>query len=293
MNNNSEILVVGATGYLGKELISYARRKSYFVFGTSSYGGKGLLCLNLDSPLNFNYEIVGCDTTVLLTAAISSPDFCVREHDRAWTVNVTGTTVFIERVLAKGAKVIFFSTDTVYGERSESFNEDTYCSPLGEYAVMKEEIETRFSTDANFKSIRLSYVFSSEDKFSKYLVDSVSHSVEAELFHPFFRSIIYREDVVDGVFALVEKWEETSENVVNFGGPQLLSRIDFAECLKHSVLPELKYKITEPSNDFFRNRPRVIAMRSEVLHRLLGHSSRIMHEVVRQEFLVGAGVNKI
>ena len=153
MNNNSKLLVVGATGYLGKELISYARRNSYFVFGTSSNGGKGLLCLNFYSPLNFDYEIVGCDTTVVLTAAIPSPDFCAREYDRAWAVNVTGTTVFIERVLAKGAKVIFFSTDTVYGERSETFDEDSYCSPLGEYAVMKAEVETRFSTDSNFKSI--------------------------------------------------------------------------------------------------------------------------------------------
>lgn len=293
MNNHSEILVVGATGYLGKELMTYAQRNSYFTLGTSSSGGNGLLCLNLDSSLNFDYEIVGCDTTVLLSAAISSPDFCAREYDRAWTVNVTGTTVFVERVLAKGAKVVFFSTDAVYGERSEPFDEDTYCSPLGEYALMKAEVENRFTTDANFKSIRLSYVFSSEDKFTKYLLDSVSHNVAAELFHPFFRSMIYREDVVDGVFALVENWEETSEKVINFGGPQLLSRLDLAECLKHSVLPELKFKIIEPSNDFFRNRPRVIAMRSEVLQRLLGHSSRTIHEAVRLEFLVGAGVCKI
>ena len=281
------VLVVGATGYIGKQLLSRARGNQSEVFGTTTTGGDGSLRLDLFNPLDFDYEIVDRDTTVLLTAAISSPDLCAREYDRAWAVNVTGITLFVEGVLARGAKVIFFSTDAVYGERVDFVNDYSYFAPQGEYAVMKAEVEGRFSTEAGFKSVRLSYVFSLEDKFCKYLLDSVARGVEAELFHPFIRSIIYREDVVDGVFALVAKWDEIPENVINFGGPQLLSRIDFAKCLQRNVVPELKFKITEPSDDFFRNRPRVIAMRSELLQHLLGRSTCMLDKAVRLEFSRG------
>jgi dTDP-4-dehydrorhamnose reductase len=284
IKRNSKLLIVGSTGYIGKSLISYARINKLDVLGASTTGRDDGISLDLVNPFDFDYDILGPDSTVLLTAAISSPDFCAREFDRAWAVNVTGTSQFVERGLYRGAKVIFFSTDTVYGERSDFFSEDTECTPMGEYARMKAEVENRFCREVNFKSIRLSYVFSREDKFSKYLIDSVSRGEEAELYHPFFRSIIYRQDVVDGVFALVRQWETFPENVINFGGPQLLSRIEFAECFRRNVLPSLKFQNTQPSDDFFKNRPRVIAMRSDVLHRLLGRSARTLDQAVSLEF---------
>jgi dTDP-4-dehydrorhamnose reductase len=36
---------------------------------------------------------------VFLTAAISAPDICAREHERAWAVNVTGSSELIDKVI--------------------------------------------------------------------------------------------------------------------------------------------------------------------------------------------------
>ena len=57
-----------------------------------------------------NYE------TVFIIAAVSSPDICTNEFDYAWKVNVTKTKELINILLSKGLKIIFFSSDTVYGE---------------------------------------------------------------------------------------------------------------------------------------------------------------------------------
>jgi nucleoside-diphosphate-sugar epimerase len=180
--------------------------------------------------------------------------------------------------------VVFFSSDTVYGERADGFDETAVCNPAGEYAEMKREVERRFSGNASFKAIRLSYVFSREDKFSRYLAGCAERNEEADLFHPFFRAIVHRDDVVEGALALVARWDEVPEQVINFGGPQVLSRVDFAECLREAHFNGLRFKVTEPGADFFKNRPRVIAMTSPVFARLLRRPPRTLREAARLEF---------
>ncbi len=58
-------------------------------------------------------------------------------------MNVTGTSNFIQSVIDRGARVVFFSRDTVYGEREDAFDESAVCNPAGEYAEMKREVEQR------------------------------------------------------------------------------------------------------------------------------------------------------
>ena len=283
MKNSSTLLIVGATGYVGSALFANAN-KAGSALGTSSSGGNDLLPLRLDAPSDFDYGKIRSGDVVLLTAAISAPDICAREHDRVWAVNVTGTSSFIQSVIERGARVVFFSSDTVYGEREDEFDEKAACNPAGEYAEMKREVEQRFSGNASFKAIRLSYVFSREDKFSRYLIGCAERNEEADLFHPFFRAIGQRDDVVDGALALAAHWDDFPEQVINFGGPQVLSRIEFAECLREAHLHDLRFKVTEPGADFFKNRPRIIAMTSPVFSRLLGRKPRSLCEAARLEF---------
>ncbi|MES2025436.1 MAG: sugar nucleotide-binding protein [Pseudomonadota bacterium] len=278
-----KLLTIGASGYIGKQL--YARAMTGFGgYGTSSVGADRLIQLRLDAPADFDYGLILPSDVVFLTAAISAPDICAREHDRAWAVNVTGTSEFITQVIARGARVVFFSSDTVYGERSNTFDETAESQPAGEYAEMKSEVEKRFLGSPLFKSIRLSYVFSREDKFTKYLSGCAERGEEAELFHPFYRAIVHRDDVVEGALALAQRWDEFPQQVINFGGPEVLSRIDFADCLKSAALPNLRYRVTVPGDDFFKNRPRVIAMSSNVLPELLGRSARRLLEAAQIEF---------
>jgi nucleoside-diphosphate-sugar epimerase len=194
------------------------------------------------------------------------------------------TSVFVERVIARGARVIFFSSDAVYGERSDHFDKDTECHPAGEYAVMKQEVEKQFIGEKSFKSIRLSYVFSREDKFTKYLAGCAERGEEAELFHPFYRAIVHRGDVVDSALALAERWDEFPQQIINFGGPEILSRVEFAECMQKHAFPNLQFRVTEPGDTFFKNRPRMIAMKSTILPALLGRPVHTLAEAVQIEF---------
>lgn len=283
MNKNSKIIVVGASGYIGKQLYLNAISKSE-TYGTSSTGSADLIRLQLDRPDEFDYGIIAPSDVVLLTAAISAPDICAREHERAWAVNVTGTAEFITRVIGRGGRVIFFSSDTVYGERNDEFNEQTNCQPAGEYAEMKHEVEKQFLSNPLFKTIRLSYVFSREDKFTKYLSSCSERGEEAEIFHPFYRAVIHRGDVIEAAIALAQRWHEFPQNIINFGGQEVLARTEFARILQKAVLPDLSFRVTEPEAAFFNNRPRVIQMMSPVLIKLLGRPTHTLREAAIIEF---------
>jgi len=275
--------IIGGQGYVGAALYS-SIPDGVSAFASASSDIEGFLHLRLEVLGDFANLPISAGDTVFLTAAISSPDICAREHDRAWAVNVTGTSEFIDKVISRGARFVFFSSDAVYGERGDAFDETAKSIPAGEYAEMKAEVEKRFLGNPLFKSIRLSYVFSREDKFTKYLSGCVERGEEVELFHPFYRAIVHRDDVVEGALALARRWEEFPQQVINFGGPEVLSRIDFAECLKRNALPSLRFRVTEPGDEFFKNRPRVIAMSSEILPMLLGRPSRTLADAARIEF---------
>lgn len=283
MNNNRTLLTVGATGFVGSALLKEALKLGP-ALGTSSSARDGLLLLRLDAPEAFDYGRVHRGDVVFLTAAISAPDIVSRDYDRAWQVNVTGTSSFIEQVIDRGGRVVFFSSDTVYGEREDRFDETAPCCPAGDYAQMKYEVEQRFASHPSFKTIRLSYVFSREDKFSRYLAACAERDELADLFHPFSRAIVHRDDVVSGALALALRWDQVPEKVINFSGPQVLSRIEFAECLREMHLHRLRFQVTDPGAEFFKNRPRVIAMTSSVFSRLLERQPRTLQEAAQREF---------
>jgi nucleoside-diphosphate-sugar epimerase len=285
-------IIIGGSGYVGAKLFSDIP-DGIVGLRTASSSINGFFRLRLDVQQDYRELPIADGDVIFLTAAISAPDICVREHDRAWAVNVIGTINFIESVVERGGRVVFFSSDTTYGELVDEFDEQASCNPSGEYAAMKYEVEQRFARNPSFKAIRLSYVYSLEDKFSRYLAECAERNEQAELFHPFFRAIVHRDDVITGAFALAERWDEITEQVINFGGPQVLSRIDFAECLRKTYLEGLRFKITEPGSDFFQNRPRIIHMKSPIFARLLGRSPHTLCEAARLEFASRFNTTKV
>ena len=271
--------VIGATGYIGNRIFKKLKKISVTI-GTSTKNLDSFINFNLSDPSSFNYDLIKPLDSIFFVSAISSPD----NMEQAKEINVVGTEYFINEAIKKGAKIIFFSSDTVYGESSSVCNENSICNPTGEYALMKKEIENAFINNNLFKSIRLSYVFSKKDKLTSYLIECHDKNESAKLFHPFIRSFIYLDDVVEAVISLSQKWDNFPYPVINLGGPQMISRIDFAEIIKMYALPRLKFEQTLPAEDFFLKRPKIINMESPYLNQLLSRPANLINEAVRIEF---------
>ncbi len=279
-----KLFVCGATGYIGRRLME--RAAGLQAVATSSRPGAGTLHLDLAQPEAFDAGPIEAGDLFVLAAAISSPDVCGREPERARAVNVTGALRTVERVRARGARVVFLSSDTVYGEQAEPFDEAMPCRPAGAYAAMKHEVERELLGDDGCRVLRLSYVFSAADRFTGYLRGCAAQGTEAEVFDPFVRAVVHREDVVEGLLALARPWDGLpAQRVFNFGGPAAISRREYVQTLRELAWPALRFRIVTPEPSFFENRPRCIAMASPGFAALLGRPPRSLAEATLIEKL--------
>ncbi|WP_345969903.1 sugar nucleotide-binding protein [Sulfurimonas sp. HSL1-6] len=268
-------LVIGRNGLIASELI----RRGGYTFTTSTINGEGFF-LDLSAPESFDYQQINSETKVIFLAAISSPDKCENDFENAYSVNVTGTKYFIEKVLENGGKVLFFSSDVIYGNTTEPVNEDAPTHPFGEYAKMKDEVEKAFAGKDNFKVFRLSYVLSQGDKYLQYLQNCLKENKTAEVFHPFYRKIVYMEDVLDAIEAILQKWDAFPNQKFNICGNENVSRKDIADYFNEAVGNNLNYVLIEPDENFWMARPKNIELVSLYLEQLLGRKPIKIREAV-------------
>ena len=247
--------------------------------------------LNLEfSPLRYNFdkESIGGTPlregdTVIFTAAISEPSIVSAQFLKATTVNVESTGEFIQGAIDIGCKVLFLSSDTVYGDVETGFDESHPINPKGAYAEMKSIVEKRFEGNPNFKSFRCSLNFYKDDRFTQYLKTCAANNVEADIFDPLTRAIVHRDDTVDAILAVANDWSLAEGQYTNCGGPQVLSRAQIAETVKSVALPNLRFKVSRPPAKFYTDRPAFIEMRSPNLKKILGRSPVTFEEAVKIE----------
>ncbi|PID48135.1 MAG: hypothetical protein CR967_01220 [Proteobacteria bacterium] len=266
------ILITGKSGFLASQLIRVItkRIRSVQIKCTSREKNTDSVFLDLNDISSFDFSIINDGDLIVHMAAISSPDICESFYTQAFVVNVTNTIKFIDGCINRGAKVLFYSSDTVFGEQSNQFYEDAELAPLGKYAEMKAIVESYYTTNDKVKIFHLSYVFSSKDKFMQYLIDCYKNDLVAEVFASLERSVIYIADVIDATIHILQRWNTLGIKSVNLAGPDLISRELITKYFAIYADAPFKYKVISPPSDFFSSRPKIINMKSKYLYELLG-----------------------
>ncbi len=270
----NKVYLVGSSGYLGGKLRQHLQKD----YSLCCLGRDTVCRLDLNLPQYFDYSMLDRDT-VLFAAAISSPDLCAADYGQAFQVNVEGTGSFIEEAIKRECRVLFFSSDAVYGFYDGIADENTVTTGQTAYGKMKKEIEDRFLGSPLFKSLRLSYVFSTEDKYTSYLLDCAEKGITAEVYHPFYRSAISVADVIDTVRWLITHWWKFEHPFLNLCGSELVSRVRIADTVKQQIAPGLLYQIIVPEGDFYKNRPAVLEMNSLYLDQIIDVQERFTQKV--------------
>ena len=278
--------LVGATGNIGKRVVEKGGDKINVISRFE---------LKLDQrPLYYNFDAKTIGGTsikegdvIIFAAAISEPSVVSAQFAKALAVNVESTGEFIETALGKGCKVLFLSSDAVYGDVETGFDESHPTNPKGAYAEMKAVVEKRFEGNLNFKALRLSYNFHKDDRFTQYLRQCAESGVEAEIFDPLTRAVVHRDDTVDAILSIAANWDNADGQYINCGGPQVLSRQQFTEIVKRVALPTLKFKVTQPPAKFYTERAAFSEMYSPNLEKILGRKRHTMQQAVELEFGVG------
>lgn len=285
------IAIVGSSGYIAKFLINrFNNEKIADRILKIDQTDDADEYLNLLEPQNFNYESLNDIDFVVFTAAISGPDKCAQDYDWCWSINVTGTNYFIHEAIKRNCKVLFFSSDAVFGDiPGYIYDENSKTEAKTPYGMMKKAVEDEFKGSPLFKAIRLSYVASKKDRFVSYCLGCIERNETADVFHPFYRNCIVVSDVEDVVMYFARNWDLYPHTFLNVAGTELVSRVRIADELNRILDNRLKYTVSTPDDSFYKNRPRITQMRSLYIYEMniidnLSFTERIQKEMLTREY---------
>lgn len=261
--------IIGSSGYIAEYILQrFAKEPEIESVLKVDHDLSAEMYLDLAEAERFDYSFLDSIDYIIFTAAVSGPDQCAQDTDGCRKINVTGTSYFIREALKRNCRVLFFSSDAVFGDIPGAiYDEESSTKAKTLYGQMKKEVEDQFKNHPDFKSMRLSYVVSAKDRFITYCLNCMKNNETADIFHPFYRNVIAVSDVVEAVTFFVLCWDQYKPTFLNVAGRELVSRVRIADELNRLFDNRLLYTISTPGEDFFTNRPRITQMRSLYMQR--------------------------
>lgn len=153
---SQKVLITGANGQLGKELVELFTEKGFEVYGF------GRDKMDITNQIQVQ-EIISTlkPDIVLHSAAHTKVDLAESEPEQAFLINAYGTRNVAVAAEEVGAKLVYVSTDYVFdGTNNEPYDEFSPTSPLGVYGKSKLAGE-QFVRDlhSKFFIVRTSWVY--------------------------------------------------------------------------------------------------------------------------------------
>lgn len=154
--------VIGASGFVGRHLCSAYRRHFPDTVGTTfTTSREDLTLFDLRQPA---LDLLRLEQTghraVLIASAKPNIEFCEREKEAAYAVNVRGTIELIRQISRTSMQAIFLSSDYVFEGLTGNYDDYHETNPTTEYGRHKVAVEKALPelTD-NYLILRLSKMF--------------------------------------------------------------------------------------------------------------------------------------
>ncbi|MBM7568610.1 dTDP-4-dehydrorhamnose reductase [Paenibacillus sacheonensis] len=153
-----KILVTGATGQLGYDVVRHGMKRGLQMVGIGSRD----LDLTKEAEVSTYIRELNPDA-IVHCAAYTAVDRAEDEKEQCWSVNVDATKYLAQLAKEVNAKLLYTSTDYVFDGLGEApFMESDQPSPIGYYGITKyegEEAVKRLADD--WFIVRVSWVFGS------------------------------------------------------------------------------------------------------------------------------------
>lgn len=141
-------LIIGASGFIGKHIISYAKASGYEAIGTQpgqAVDGSELITYDITK-----HKIKDCvepdflkkgDVVGVICAAISKIDACFKDKQGSHELNVDKTIECLNEMVELGIKPVFLSSSAVFNGKKGYYDESDKPKPVCEYGMQKREVE--------------------------------------------------------------------------------------------------------------------------------------------------------
>jgi dTDP-4-dehydrorhamnose reductase len=239
VRGKTRVLLTGASGFLGFNLMSLLKTE-FELYGTYCANAPPiepdrLIRLDVTSPENVKEVLEAVEPEVVVHAAAKADvDFCEKNHDVSFRVNVRGSENLVRQAELVGARFIYFSTDLVFDGEKGNYSEEDDPKPTSFYGTTKLESEKRVLEVSDKLSIlRLSCMYGSKGHsnigFVYKLVEYLKAGQPFRLFTDQYRTPLYVDDVAEALRRII--LDVNFRGLYHLGGPERVSRWEFGQVL--------------------------------------------------------------
>lgn len=256
----SKIVFTGITGLLGGYFLKQ-KKSGYEIFGL---GNKNIQ----EDPGNFiktdirdKKNISDCikkinPEVIVHAASIGNVDYCERNPDEAYEVNVVGTKNILDVAKEVGAKVVFLSSNAIYEGNNPPYNEEFNLNPVDVYGKTKVEGERLvINSNLDFVILRLMTMYGWPQLNGRanpvtWVIDSLKKGQEINVVSDVYNNHLWAGQAAEVIWEIIEK--SIKKGIYNIAGADCISRFELA--LKVANVFKLDASlIFSVSSDFFKD----------------------------------------
>lgn len=230
------VLLLGATGMLGKALYRTAKSRNHSVTGVARSGTD--ISVDIRNERELRELIIDQNPEILInTVAITNLDYCERNPQEAYLINTHPLSFITELANEQGIYLIQISTDHFYlGNGSKLHDENSPVTLVNEYARTKYLAECLTRTYKKSLIVRTNIVgfrgIKENPTFIEWCIDMLINKKPAILFNDFYTSSI---DV--GTFSeiLFDIADREITGLLNISSRDVSSKKSFIEALAEEL----------------------------------------------------------
>ena len=198
-----KILITGASGLLGLELIRCAKKGGYNVVGTynanpdlTDKSCRNLKCdIGSSGSVNLLDKKIGKISAIFHCASMTNIDKCEKNREACWLANVIGTRNMVGLAKKHSAKLVYISTGSVFSGEKGDYKENETPDPRNFYSwtkILGEEATLAYNKGIVVRAIPIGIhgIGRPQANFLEWLIDSVSNNKSFNLFNDVYINAI-------------------------------------------------------------------------------------------------------
>jgi dTDP-4-dehydrorhamnose reductase len=242
-HHNKKILIIGSSGLVGSNLLSFCSRYSFLTIPTfhlylpDEYRQTGLL-LDITNPAGLREGMKTLEPDCVVNLSCLGVACCENDPERAYQVQVQGVKDLAGACKEHNIRLIHLSTDMVYsGNKGTAYTLGDEPDPISVYGQTKLAGERAVEeVGDNYVIVRSALVLGRgrfrRGGFLDWMVERVERETTLTLFSDQLRTPIVVDDLVDLIFTLAES---PFTGILLAGGDEAVNRVELGEKLLHAM----------------------------------------------------------
>jgi dTDP-4-dehydrorhamnose reductase len=233
-----KVLIIGANGFLGSNLIQKANLKEFSHFSlvggdiSNSVVDPSVPFYNIDITKRVDVinkvEKISPDV-IILTAAMTDVDNNEVQKEQAIKINTEGAVNVLNACKVTGSKLLFMSTDFIFDGTKGNYTEEDKPNPLSHYGQTKHAAELAIITsDAEYLICRTAVLYGwnpNKLNFITWMLNKLENNERINIVTDQVNSPTYVPNLAEILLKLIEK---NANGIYHTAGDDSLNRYEMA-----------------------------------------------------------------